>query len=311
VFDGTYYNKITKDQILNLTVAPASGFSAVAINAGQISNRGFEAQLSVRPIRSPGFEWTSTVNYSRNRNKVDALAPGLETVVLGTSWSVNVEARRGQPQGALFGAPFLRDSATGKLITDGGLPQADNAHRRVLGNYNPDWTGGWYNEFRRRNLSLGVLVDVKAGGQIFSSGNMFATYAGVLQSTIPGREVDFDDPGIVVNGIDAETGAANTTRVTAEQYYQSLYGIHEAFVDDAGFVKLREVRLTWDLGAGTTRRLGVGRASIALVGRNLWMKTKFPNFDPENAYSSGNVQGFDFASTPTTRTIGLNFTITP
>lgn len=311
VLDATYYNKITKDQILNLTVAPATGFNAVAINAGQISNRGFEAQLSVRPIRRPSFEWTSTLNFSRNRNKVDALAPGLKTVVLGTNWSVNVEARQGEAQGVLFGAPFQRDSATGALITDGGLPLADNAHRRVLGNYNPDWVGGWFNEFRHNNIGFSFLLDVKRGGQIFSSGNMFATYSGVLQSTIPGREIDVDDPGILVSGIDAESGAANTTRVTAEQYYQSLYGIHEAFVSDAGFIKLREVRLTYDFGTGLKRRLGLADASVALVGRNLWMKTKFPNFDPENAYSSGNVQGFDFASTPTTRTFGLNITITP
>lgn len=311
VFDGTYYNKITKDQILALTIAPATGFAAKAINAGQISNRGVEAALTLRPVRRPNFEWTSTVNFSRNRNKVDALAPGLSTVILGTNWSVNVEAREGQPQGVLFGAPYLRDSTTGQLITSGGLPQADAANRRVLGNYNPDWTGGWFNEFRHKNLGLSFLIDVKRGGQTFSSGNMFATYAGVLQSTIPGREVDFDDPGITVQGIDDETGQPNTTKVTAEEYYQSLYGIHEAFVSDAGFVKLREVRLSWDLPTNLARSLRLSSGNVALVGRNLWMKTKFPNFDPENAYSSGNVQGFDFASLPTTRTFGINLTITP
>lgn len=311
VFDGTLYNKITKDQVLNLTVAPATGFNAVAINAGQISNRGFEAQLSLRPIRTKALEWTSTFNFSRNRNKVDALTPGLSTVVLGTNWSVNVEAREGQPQGVLFGAPFLRDSASGKLITSEGLPQADNAHRRVLGNYNPDWTGGWFNEFRHGRLTLGVLVDVKKGGQIFSSGNMFGTYTGVFANTVNGREVDWDKPGITVQGIDDATGQPNTTNVTAEQYYQSLYGIHEAFVYDAGFVKLREVRLTWDFSPRALRLLGVSSGNVALVGRNLLMRTKFPNFDPENAYSSGNVQGFDFASTPTVRTFGLNLTVTP
>jgi hypothetical protein len=140
---------------------------------------------------------------------------------------------------------------------------------------------------------------------------MFGTYSGVLASTVAGREVDWDDPGLTVKGIDSRTGAANTTVVTAEDYYQSLYGIHEAFVSDAGFVKLREVRLTYDVPMRTTQRLNLSSMNVSLVGRNLLMKTKFPNFDPENAYSSGNVQGFDFASTPTTRTFGLNLTITP
>ncbi|MDQ6611183.1 MAG: TonB-dependent receptor, partial [Gemmatimonadota bacterium] len=312
VFDGTYYNKITKDQIINLTVAPATGFSSVAINAGQISNRGFEAQLSLRPFRSArGLNWTSTFNYGKNRSKVDALTGDLQTVILGSNWSVNVEARKGQPYGVLFGAPYTRDSASGKLLLHNGLPQADVAHRRVLGNYNPDWTGGWSNDFRYRSVDFSFLIDVRHGGQIFSSGNMFATYSGVLASTIHGREVAWDKPGLVVAGIDDKTKQANTTNVTAEEYYQSLYGIHEAFVEPAGFVKLREVRLSYDFSTQFANRLRLKGANISLIGRNLLMHTKFPNFDPENAYSSGNVQGFDFASTPTTRSFGLNFTITP
>ncbi|MGV3709730.1 MAG: SusC/RagA family TonB-linked outer membrane protein [Gemmatimonas sp.] len=311
-FDGSYYNKITKDQVINLTVAPATGFSSVAVNAGQISNRGVEAQVSARPFKSVrGFNWTTTFNYARNRSKVDALTPDLGTVILGSNWSVNVEARKGEAYGALVGAPFLRDSVTGKLITDGGLPVADVGHRRVLGNYNPDWVGGWSNDFRYKSLGFSFLLDIRHGGEIFSSGNMFATYSGVLASTIPGREVDWDNPGVTVQGIDAETGQANTTKVTAEQYYQSLYGIHEAFVSDAGFIKLREVRLSYDIPSRLNNLLRTENVNLSLIGRNLWMKTKFPNFDPENAYSSGNVQGFDFASTPTTRSIGINVTITP
>ncbi|MEP6780455.1 MAG: SusC/RagA family TonB-linked outer membrane protein [Gemmatimonadaceae bacterium] len=312
VFDGSYYNKITKDQIINLTVAPATGFSSVAVNAGQISNRGYEAQVSVKPLKSNrGLNWTSTFNYGRNRSKVDALTGNLQTVILGSNWSVNVEARKGQPYGVLFGAPYMRDSASGKLLLRNGLPQADVANRRVLGNYNPDWTGGWSNDFRFRNVGFSFLLDIRQGGQIFSSGNMFATYSGVLASTIAGRDVAWDKPGLVVAGIDSKTGQPNTTNVTAEDYYQSLYGIHEAFVSPAGFVKLREVRLSFDFPTGFTDRLRIKGANIALVGRNLWMHTKFPNFDPENAYSSGNVQGFDFASTPTTKSYGINVTITP
>lgn len=312
VFEGTYYNKITKDQIINLSVAPATGFSFVSVNAGQISNRGAEASLTVRPFKNTnGFNWASTVNFAKNRSKVDALTGDLKTVVLGSNWSVNVEARLGQPYGVLFGSPYLRDSTTGKLLLSDGLPQADVAHRRVLGNYNPDWTGGWSNDFSYKRVGLSFLIDVKHGGQIFSSGNMFATYSGVLASTIPGREDAWDKPGVTVAGIDEATGQANTVHVTAEEYYQSLYGIHEAFVSDAGFIKLREVRLSYDFGSRLTSLLRMKSANISLIGRNLLMHTKFPNFDPENAYSSGNVQGFDFASTPTTRSIGLNLTITP
>jgi hypothetical protein len=100
-------------------------------------------------------------------------------------------------------------------------------------------------------------------------------------------------------------------RVTAEDYYQSLYGIHEAFVYDASFIKLREVRLGYDLPSRWLGGLGIKSANVALVGRNLWLNTKVPNIDPEIALSTGNVQGFEFASLPTARSIGFNVTITP
>jgi outer membrane receptor protein involved in Fe transport len=312
VFEGTYYNKITKDQIINLTVAPATGFSSVSINAGQISNRGLEASLTMRPLKNPrGLTWASTFNFAKNRSRVDALSDSLKTVILGSSWSVNVEARKGEPYGALFGSPYKRDSTTGQLLLRNGLPQADVAHRRVLGNYNPDWIGGWSNDFSYKRVGFSFLFDIRKGGQIFSSGNMFATYSGVLASTVHGREVAWDNPGLVVAGIDEKTKQANSTNVTAEDYYQSLYGIHEAFVSDAGFIKLREMRLSYAFSPRFASLVKVKAAGISLIGRNLWMHTKFPNFDPESAYSSGNVQGFDFASTPTTRSIGLNLTITP
>jgi hypothetical protein len=312
--DATYYSQSTTDQILPVTVAPASGFTSMMINAGEMRNRGVEAAISATPVRlDNGFEWKTSFNFSKNSNKVVKLAPeqNLKTIILGNTWSVNAEAREGEPYGVLFGSPYLRDEATGKLLTYKGLPQADDANRRVLGNYNPDWVGGWNNEFKYKNVSLGVLIDIRQGGDIFSVTNMFGTYAGVLASTIPGREVDWNNPGILVDGIDEVTGQPNTTRVTAENYYQSLYGIHEAFVQDASFIKLREVRVGYDLPSRWTSALRVKSASVALVGRNLWLNTKIPNIDPEVALSTGNVQGLEFASLPTARSFGFNVTVTP
>jgi hypothetical protein len=311
--DATYYSRRTDDQIINLQISNTTGFNAKAINAGRVTNKGVEALLTAIPIRTArGFTWTSTVNFTTNRNKVVTLAPGLSTVVLGTSWSVNVEAREGEQYGAIVGAPFLRDSATGQLLLSArGTPLPDNANRRVLGNFNPDWLGGWNNEFRYKGATLSALVDVRKGGDVFSVTNMFGTYAGVLSSTVNGRENDWNDPGILVPGLARATGQPNTVRASAERYYQSLYGIHEAFVYDAGFVKLREVRLGYDLPRSLLGRARVRSANVAFVGRNLLMRTNVPNIDPESALSTGNVQGLEFATLPTARSIGFNITVTP
>lgn len=312
-FDGTYYQKISHNQILPLTTAPATGFSSTVINAGQLSNRGYELSATVRPFRATrdGLSWSSTINFLKNKSKVDELYPGLDATTIASQWSSNIEARVGQPYGVLFGYAYARDSATGKLMTNGGLPYRDPT-KRILGNVNPDWTGGWSNDFRWKTWSLNALVDVRHGGQNFSVGNWWGQYAGVLKSTLKGREVDWDNPGLIVDGIDKTTKQPNTTRVTAEDYNHTVYPINEAGIYNTGFVKLREVRLSWDAPMHVANKIGTTQLNIALIGRNLGTWTDFPNYDPENAANAGNGgQGYDMGAMPTTRSFGINVTLTP
>ncbi len=309
--DGTYYVKRTRDQIIPLTIAPATGFQSTIINAGQITNKGFEALVTVQPIRGRDLSWRTTFNYTRNRNRVDSLAPGLKTIIVASQWGANIEARQGEPYGVLFGYGYLRDSASGQLLLADGLPQRAAA-KSVLGNVNPDWVGGWANELRYKRLTLNTLIDFRRGGQNFSIGNWWGTYAGVLETTLKGREVDWNDPGLVVKGIDQATGVANTVNVTAEDYGHSVYPINEAGIFNTGFAKLREVRLSWDVPTSLASRARLSGLNVSFVGRNLFTWTDFPNYDPENAANAGNGgQGFDMGAMPTTRSIGLNLTITP
>ena len=312
LLDATYYNKISKDQIVNLTVAPGSGFSAAAINAGQMSNRGVELLLTIKPLKpSRDFDWTTTFNFGKNENNVDALTPGLSTVILASQWGANIEARQGQPYGVIFGYGWTRDTTTGELLTNGGLP-FQNTKKKILGNVNPDWVGGWGNQIRYKNYSLSTLVDIRSGGQNFSIGNWWGMYAGVLGSTLAGREVNWDKPGILVKGKDVGTGLPNTITVTAEDYQHNVYPVHEPAILPTGFVKLRELRLSWEASSKTASIVRLSRLNLAFVGRNLFTLTDFPNYDPENSTSTGNGgQGFDMGAMSTTKSFGLNITITP
>jgi len=310
--DATAYTKITRNQIFGLAMAGEIGYSSAVVNAGQMSNHGIEAQLNLKTLElKNGFTWRTTLNYTRNRNKVDYLAPGLTTIVLARQWSTNIEARVGQPYGVIFGRVWQRDSVTGKQLTSGGLPLASST-LKVLGNVNPNWTGGVSNEFRYKNWTLSSLFDIRTGGKNFSIGNWWGSYAGILKSTLKGREEDWNKPGIVVDGIDVDTGKPNTINVTAENYNHNIYPVVEDAIYSTAFVKLREVRLSWDVPGTMLEGLHLKALNVALVGRNLRTWTKFPNYDPENAANSGNGgQGFDMGALPTTRSIGLNFTITP
>ena len=309
--DASYYGKATTNEIVKLSLAPETGFNQASLNAGKLTNKGFEALVTVIPIQTAGgFQWTSTFNFAANRSKLVSLYPGVNNYVIGSTWTINEEARVGQPYGAIFATPFKRDSA-GNLLLSGGLTQNDPGHRRVLGNVNPKWVGGWNNEIRWGRLTASALLDIHKGGNIYSVTNMFGQYTGVLANTITGRQVDWNNPGIVVKGIDQATGKPNTINVTAENYYQNLFENGEAFLYDDSYVKLREVRVGIDLPRGFTRSLRVSSANLAFVGRNLWTHTKVPNIDPEFAYTTGNYQGAEFAALPTTRSLGFNLRITP
>jgi len=313
--DASVYKKSTRDQIFDVEISGASGFNRKWINAGEISNKGIEALLSVNVFQNPtGFTWTTTFNFAKNRSKVVDLAPGVDAILLGSGGfgDVRVEARRGEPYGAIRGYKFRRDSATGQLLIGNNGRPLREANLSTLGTVQPDWTGGWGNQFSFGNFSFNTLLDIKVGGKLYSVTQMFGEYAGVLESSLRGREEDWDSPGIVVPGLNVNTRQPNTVNITAERYFHGLFGFTENYVYDAGYVKLRELRLTYALpGNWANRILGARAASIAFTGRNLVTWKDVPNIDPEFAYSSRNDQGIEVNMSPNPRSFGMNLRLVP
>jgi TonB-linked SusC/RagA family outer membrane protein len=307
--DLTYYTKRTSNQILAAEISKAAGFNSAILNAGIISNKGFEAQVTVIPLRlTNGFEWETSINYGRNKNKVEELYGDLQSVRLGPDhWFLTVEARKGYPYGAMFGVGFLRDDATGKIMLREGIPVPESSSdKHVLGSYMPDWTGGINSTFRYKGVDFGFLIDTRQGGNIYSTGNMWGMYAGILQGT------EFrPDSGLLIDGIDIETGLQNTTHVRTEDYFHSLYQIQERWIYDASFVKLREARLGFELPRTIANQMRVTNARMSIVGRNLYLWAKAPNIDPEAAFSSSNLQGIEMGQLPTARSVGFQVTLTP
>ena len=312
--DASAYRKSTYNQIFDVDVSGASGFTRKWINAGSIANNGIETLLGLNLFQNPtGFSWNTTFNFAKNRSKVVDLAPDVDAVLLGTGGfgEVRVEARRGEPYGVIRGYRFRRDSLGNLLIGNNGRPLREAA-QSSLGSIQPDWTGGWANQIRFGNFAFNTLLDIKRGGKLYSVTNMFGEYAGVLESSLRGRENDWNDPGIVVEGINVNTGQPNTRNITAERYFHGLFGFTENYVYDASYVKLRELRLMYNLpDSWAGRILGASGASIALTGRNLKMWKKVPNIDPEFAYSSRNDQGIEVNMSPNPRSFGINLRIVP
>jgi len=308
--NATLYQKSTTNQILPVSISQATGDSQAVVNSGEVRNRGIELAATLRPIERPDFSWSVVVNWSKNTNKVLSLYNGVQRIVVGSYWGVSVTADSGQPYGNLVGTMWMRDGQ-GHIIVDStsGLPMRDS-RQVVLGNYNPDWSGGITNTLTYKNLSLSFSFDGQLGGKVYSVTKWFGQYSGILQATLQGREHDWNDRFVVPNAV-YESGKADTTHVLAQDYWHNTFYANEMGIVDASYLKLRELRLAYNMPSSVARLIGFSQATIALVGRNLLLWAKQPTIDPETAFDTGNRQGVENGQLPTARSLGLTLSVRP
>lgn len=329
ILDVTYYNQTTKNQILAANVSPASGSLMAMINSGKINNKGVELELTAKILNNPtGFSWNTSLNLAKNSSEVLELADDLPAYTLRTHWRLSIEARPGHPYGDIVGYAIKRDADGNKLInSQTGLYVRDD-QPSVLGNYMPDLTGGFRNSLSYKDISLSFLIDFRIGGDMYSGTNMYMSgYSGNLESTLEGREEWYASEaareaagvspndwtatgGYLAEGVFAN-GETNNIYVNPEEYWGQFtdWGneIHEPFIYDATYFKLRELVLTWNIPDNALRKLRISNASVSLVGRNLWLiYSGVPNVDPESSYTNGNGQGFEIYSYPMRRSFGIN-----
>ena len=308
--NATLYQKSTTNQILPVSISQATGDSQAVVNSGEVRNRGIELAATMRPIERPDFSWSVVVNWSKNTNKVLSLYGGVQRIVVGSYWGVSVTADSGQPYGNLVGTMWMRDGQ-GHIIVDStsGLPMRDS-RQVVLGNYNPDWSGGITNTLTYKNLSLSFSFDGQLGGKVYSVTKWFGQYSGILQATLQGRENQWNDRFVVPNAV-YESGKPDTTHVLAQDYWHNTFYANEMGIVDASYLKLRELRLAYNMPSSVARLIGFSQATIALVGRNLLLWAKQPTIDPETAFDTGNRQGVENGQLPTARSIGLTLSVRP
>ena len=316
-FDFAYYKTNTVDQLTSLSVSPASGFSFADLNAGEIENQGVEVSLFGTPLKTENFSWDVRINWSRNRNEVIELIDGISNIQLGDfQGGVSINARVGEPYGIISGTDFtyingerVVDPSNGQYIKTGTSDQN-------IGDINPDWIGGINNTFSYKNLSLGFLIDVQKGGDIFSLDRYYGLATGLYNDTAfindlgnPVRLPNSQGGGFVNPGVNPD-GNTNTSRQRADRWgsFGYQYGLpNAAFVYDASFVKLRQASITYSIPSKALENSFVNNITLSLIGSNLWIIHKnFPDADPESGLGAGNLQGYSTGSLPTTRDYGFN-----
>ncbi|PLX25247.1 MAG: SusC/RagA family TonB-linked outer membrane protein [Salinivirgaceae bacterium] len=309
--DFTYYNQVTKNQILQIDISQASGFDNQLINAGEIQNKGIELQIGAEWIKQKDFSWRTDVNWAKNWNKVNELYGDLESYQITSSWNgLSIQARPGQAFGVIYANGFQYDDNGNKIIGSDGLPLASEAPVAV-GNITPDWTGGIRNTFKYKTVSMSILIDGRYGGDLFSVSDWFGAYAGVSEETAADG---IREHGLVVDGV-LEDGTPNDKVISASSYYGGYWGREVNSVIDGSYIKLREIVISYDIPKKYVQKLGfVQGASVSFVGRNLAiLYTHSSNdigIDPETGFGANlNGLGLEQFQLPTARTLGFRINL--
>lgn len=311
--DLTFYLSNTSDQILTSIVDPASGMANVIINAGMVQNKGIEVALNGTPVKRPkGLTWDINAQFSSNRNIVKELAPGMNDLTLQNGPSNNgfIIARVGGSMGDLYGRGYLR-SPDGQIVYNNGFPILSDS-LMYQGNTVPKGKVSINNQFKYKNFRVSFLLDGQYGSVGYAFTNSRMALQGKTTETLPGRY-----NGIVGNGVIANVdGAYRPNDIIVENlsdYYDSHFGISnvESSTFSTAFIKLRECRLDYTFKVKAAKKLGLQRATIGIYGRDLFILSKWPGFDPEFGTLSGTEinRGFERGQFPSTRTIGANLTV--
>jgi TonB-linked SusC/RagA family outer membrane protein len=333
----TYYNSKTSDVILPTPLSPSTGYSAQYTNAATFRNRGIEASLNLRPIQTQEYGWEVGLQWARNRGVVLSLnGPqyiGFGSGVAQVGEEIGVYRTQGYIHcgvsdpallggavgtacaGAPSGAMYI--DATGFPVTDPNL--------RILANPNPRWTGSVRSAFRFHKVEVSGLVDIRHGGVVpndvkgalWSYGTHIDTEqrADCSGATCTGNMKTFGQGGWF-DGPVVGPGAGTPVPI-GQNWYQGdaacpFSGVEEACLEPHGFVKLREISLTYTLDQPWVQRvIGVSSVDIRVSGRNLHTWTKWTGYDPETSGggSTDPIQGSEYFGNPQTRSFVFTVTL--
>ncbi|HAS46258.1 MAG TPA: SusC/RagA family TonB-linked outer membrane protein [Microscillaceae bacterium] len=330
--DYSFYINNTSDQIFSVPVPSTTGFTSETRNAGEVETKGHELAINahiIKSAKSDGFNWNFGMNFTSFANRVLRLEDGVANIFLAGFTTPSSRAFAGNTYPALFGVGYQRD-AQGRIVVDGrgdaatnptyGMPLQD-PNPKVIGKVQPDFTIGFTNSFSFKGFTLMAQVDWRKGGQAYSGNTRLARLYGQTEETTDRESVNYVVPDAVVwNGeVDANSNPvytnlpANNIQIARNQSYWFgvLRSIDEAHVFDAGFVRLREVSLTYQFPKKWLKPLKLHSLSLSAIGRNLLLFTDYPGFDPEtNLGGAVNGQGLEYVSLPQTKSYGISLKTT-
>ncbi len=318
------YKSNTMDQTIPATISAATGFYSALINAGELENRGIEADLKFTPILDLGkVVWNASINYAYMESKVISILEGLNEIPIpnsaGTTAYVSY-ATVGQQFPAIKVTDVKR-TPEGAIIVDKvtGLPTKETAIQQV-GHGNPNSILGLSTDVGYQGFRLSAVVEYRGGNVIYNAVGNALDFTGVSEHSAQNGRQPFIIPGSVIEtspGVYTPNTTALVRNASRDLWVNSDYhNVQRTYVTSAAFWKLREVALTYDV---PVQNLFGGKvikmAQVGLIGRNLLMLRPKSNVwtDPEfnNSSSSSNAIGYTTEDqTPPTRLYGFSVKLT-
>lgn len=306
--DFSFYNSNVRDQILRTPIDRASGWSSIILNSGLVRNRGVEAQINGIPVKTKAFTWNVFGTFAANRNTVVSLADSINTYIMQSGPRGTMEARVGKRMGDLYGLGYQR-SPDGQIVYNSQGYPVLTQETMYLGRATPDFTASFGSDFRYRQFRAKFLIDGQYGAVAYSHSHVALAIAGKLKKTLPGRY-----NGIIGNGVQQNADGTYRPNDVIATNISAYYNEHfkgdnvEANVFSTDYIKLREARVDYVFPAKMLKKLGLQTAMIGVYGRDLFMISGWPAFDPEfGTLGSSDIQrGFEIGQFPSTRSFGLN-----
>ena len=307
--DLSVYKKTTTDLISEQPLDPSTGYTTTVTNIGEVQVQGIEADLGVTLFRNDnpgGFNWNVNANFTADESTVIDLGQDTDNINIGGLFSdLSNFAVPNRPFGIIMGSRVLRDDNGNKVVASTGDYVEENGLFEI-GDPNADWRLNVSNGFNFKNFSFNFDISYRHGGDVYAN-TISALVGRGLTTDTEDRVSTFILPGVKTDG------SVNDIQINNSDYYFTnvAFGPSELQVYDGSTLRLREMRLGYNVPSKALEKTPFGSLSFTVSGQNLWFKginvPEGVNFDPENlGVGVGNALGFDFINSPGSRRYGMS-----
>ncbi|MEH0007809.1 MAG: SusC/RagA family TonB-linked outer membrane protein [Flavobacteriales bacterium] len=309
--NASYYYQTSKDVLLGIPLARSTGFAMQYTNAAEVVNKGFEVDLGLDMLHNRDWEWHIQTNFATNDNEVIQLADNVKEASMESAFqSIGSYAIVGNPLGAFFGTRWKRDGNGNLVIGANGLPLKEPKTGGV-GNPAPQWTAGIRNTLSWKNLTLSALLDIRKGGDVWNG-----TYARLNRYGATAESATDRGKSYIIPGVKAD-GSPNDKAIDAQTYFSKYLGdgggAAEQFVQDGGWVRLRDVSLAYRVSDFSQSHMlhFIQYVEFSVSGRNLWLDTQYKGVDPETSLTGAgsNIDGFDYFNNPGSKSFAFGLKV--